>query len=394
MTDIITAWATQAADAIVKALPDNRPLALHEPDLTGRESELVADCIKSNWVSYGGPYVAKFESLLAAQCGVPHAIATVNGTAALHLALILAGVEAGDEVLAPSLTFIASINAISYCGAQPHFIDSDPITLGLDPRKLAAHLQRIGRRTARGLENIETGRRIRALLPVHIFGFPAEMEALTQIAADFGLAVVEDAAEGIGISSNGQPLGSLAPIATLSFNGNKVITTGGGGAILIKDDALAERARHISTTAKLKHAWRFDHDEIAYNYRMPALNAALGCAQLERLDGFMRNKARLLRHYQSSLRDVPGLKILDMPKGAGPAPWLISALTPDAEHRDALLGALHERRIFARPVWTLNHRQAPYADCFAGDLSAADALEARLISLPSSPGLIDLIHDR
>src|SRR4030081_2723409 len=260
-----------------------RPVALHEPRLGARERELVLDCIDTNWVSTAGKYVSHFEQMVAAATGARHAIPIVNGTAALHAALLLEGVQANDEVILPAITFVATANAVSHAGAIPHIVDSSWNTLGLDPAALDAHLDEISARRNGELVNKQTGRRIRAIIPVHIFGHPVDMTPLLAVAAKYGLVVVEDATESLGSTWQGRACGTFGHSAVLSFNGNKIITTGGGGMILTDDDEYASRARHFTTTAKKSHAWSFDHDEIGYNYRIPSINPGLRGAQMKRL---------------------------------------------------------------------------------------------------------------
>lgn len=270
--------------AIGHAIPRARlPVPLHEPRFAGREKEYLQRCIESGWVSSGGPFVEEFESKLAALSGTKFAIAIVNGTAALHAALHIAGVRPSDEVIIPALTFVATANAVTYCGAIPHFVDAEPKAFGLDPQKLKAHLERVAIRKEGKLVNRDTGRPIRAVVPVHVFGHPVDMDALNEVCRPFDLPVIEDATESLGSLYKGKPCGGLGLLGVLSFNGNKIVTTGGGGAIVTNDEALARRAKHLTTTAKQPHAWAFIHDEIGWNYRMPNLNAALGLAQLEEI---------------------------------------------------------------------------------------------------------------
>ena len=257
------------------------PLALHEPHFAGNEWSYLKECLDSTYVSSVGRFVDRFEQELAAYTGVKHAVAVVNGTAALHVALRLAGVESGDEVLTPALTFVATSNAVSYCGAAPHFVDAEERTLGVDARALRAYLSGATERHGGGCVNRRTGRVIRAIVPMHVFGHPVDLDGLAAVAHDFGMVMVEDAAESLGSFYHGMHTGSFGLLGTLSFNGNKTITTGGGGAILTNDAALARAAKHLTTTARVPHRWEYRHDEIGFNYRLPNLNAALGCAQLE-----------------------------------------------------------------------------------------------------------------
>ena len=270
-------------------------IPLHAPEFSGREWELVKDCLDTGWVSSVGAYVDRFEQLVAEASGVRFGVAVVNGTAALQIALLLAGVLPGDEVIVPALTFAATANAVAHAGAVPHLVDSEASTLGLDPAALANHLDRIADRGPDGPVNRQTGRRIAAVVPMHVFGFPVDMAPLLALAADWNLPVVEDAAESLGSTYRGKPCGSFGRLATLSFNGNKIITTGGGGAIVTDDESLARRAKHLTTTAKVPHRWEFNHDEVGYNYRLPNLNAALGVAQFEQLPQRLGRQASLGR---------------------------------------------------------------------------------------------------
>lgn len=365
-------------------------LALHEPRFAGNEWKYLKDCLDSTFVSSVGAYVDRFERDLASATGARHAIAVVNGTAALHVALLLAGVEAGDEVIVPTLTFIATANAVSYCGAVPHFADSAADTLGLDPDKLGRHLDSIVSVRAGQAVNRATGRRIAAIVPVHVFGHPADMAGIEAVAARFGIPVVEDATEALGSLANGKPVGATARLAVLSFNGNKVITTGGGGAILTDDADLARRAKHITTTAKVPHRWAYEHDMVGFNYRLPNLNAALGCAQLEQLPGFVASKRALAEAYRATFADVPGVRFLAEPEGTTGNYWLNAiVLDPDlAGARDAILDATNAAGLMTRPVWNLMHGLAIHRDCPRMDLGVAEDLARRIINIPSSAGLV------
>ena len=287
----------------------NGMLALHEPVFAGNEIAYLEECIKSTFVSSVGKFVDRFESMLEEVTGAKRAIAVVNGTAALHACFRLAGVEPGDEVISPALTFIATTNAIAYCGASPHFVDSSFKTLGWMRRRSAPASMRSRNAAADGTINRETGRRIAAIAPMHTFGHPVDMDEIVAIARHWDIPVVEDAAESLGSTYKGHAVGSQARLAALSFNGNKIVTTGGGGAILTNDEELGRRAKHITTTAKLPHKWAFVHDEIGFNYRLPNLNAALGCAQLEQLDGFLASKRRLAAAYDRAFAGVPGVAL-------------------------------------------------------------------------------------
>jgi perosamine synthetase len=365
------------------------PIELHEPRFGERERQLVLDCIDTNWVSSAGKYVTRFEEMVASATGSRHAIATVNGTAALHAALVLEGVQRDDEVLLPAVTFVATANAISHAGAVPHFVDSTWDTFGLDPAALDAHLSQISARRGDTWVNKHTGRRLRAVVPVHVFGHPVDMDTLCAVAAKYDLVIVEDATESLGSTWKGQGCGTFGRSAVLSFNGNKIVTTGGGGMILTDDDNLARHARHFTSTAKKSHVWAFDHDEVAYNYRLPNLNAALGCAQMERLPALIEAKRELAKRYLRAFSDSPWARVYREPKGARSNYWL-NTLVLQREHaseRERLLSALYERGIRARPLWTPMHLLPMYRDCPRAPLNVAEDMYARCINLPSSPFL-------
>lgn len=281
-------WITFANE--IKQLYKKDIVPLHEPTFDETEIEYVTDCVKSGWVSSVGKYVDRFEQELAEFTGVKRAVAVVNGTAALHIALKIVGVQPGDEVFMPSLTFVATANAATYLQAIPHFVDVSEKTLGLDPVKLEEHIKDIGEMKNGQLMNKQTGRVIRGVVPMHTFGHPVELDLLIEVCGRYNLALVEDAAESLGSYYKGKHTGGFGLVGALSFNGNKIMTTGGGGAILTNDDKLADYAKHITTTAKVPHNWAYEHDEIGYNYRMPNINAALGCAQLLKIPEFIEKK--------------------------------------------------------------------------------------------------------
>ena len=373
----------------IKSVVGDGPLALHEPRFNGNEWVYLKECLDSTFVSSVGKFVDRFEDDLASFTGVKRAVAVVNGTAALHVALLLAGVEAGDEVLLPALTFIATANAVAYCQATPHFVDSEERSLGMDAVALREYLSTIAEIRNGQCLNRSTGRVIRAMVPMHTFGHPVDIHALLAIAHDFHLHLIEDAAESLGSTVGGQHTGTFGLMGTLSFNGNKTITTGGGGAILTNDVELGKRAKHITTTAKLPHRWNFVHDEVGFNYRLPNLNAALGCAQLEQLSSFLLDKRRLFEQYQSVFANVPGVRLVTEPAGCHSNFWLQTLLL-DAAHanqRDAVLAATNDAGLMTRPIWTLMNRQPMYANAPRAPLPVAESLEERVINIPSSSGL-------
>jgi perosamine synthetase len=386
MSRSLVAEIVAAVEGVVGAA---RPISLHEPEFKGNEWAYVKDCIDTGWVSSAGAYVPRFEQALCDFTGSPFAVAVVNGTAALQVALLLCGVTRGDEVLIPTLTFIATANAVSYTGATPHFIDSEERTLGVDPDALASHLDEIAELRDGACFNRHTGARIRALVPMHTFGHPVRIDELMALCARWGIIVIEDAAESLGSTCHGRHAGTFGQLACLSFNGNKIVTTGGGGAILTADPGLARRARHLVTTARVQHAWSFIHDEVGYNYRMPNLNAALGCAQIERLASFVERKRDLAARYIAAFEGVTGARIMREPEGTSSNYWLNAVLLdPDAASaRDAVLETTNGRRIMTRPVWTLMHTLPMYASAPRATLPIAEDIERRLINVPSSASL-------
>jgi perosamine synthetase len=369
--------------------PGTARAALHEPSFTGSEREYLADCIETGWVSYGGAYVGKFEAALAQACGVDQAIALTSGTVALQVALTVGGVNADEEVLMPSLTFVASANAVSHAGAVPHFVDVDEATLGIDPAALRIHLQGAAERRNDGLYNTNTGRKISALMPVHIFGHPADMDGLSAIAREYDLLLFEDATEALGSRYKGKPCGSLARVAALSFNGNKVVTTGGGGAVLTNDAALGQRVRHLTTTAKKPHRWAFDHDEIAWNFRLPNVNAALGLAQMERLGAALSAKRQLWQRYAEVFADMEGARIFSDAGFAESNHWLVALLLDRGNEAmlEPILTATNDAGLMTRPAWIPMHRLRMYSGSPRAALPTTESLAQRIINLPSSPFL-------
>lgn len=381
--------ATSLADRVVAGIRravGPAPAVLHEPVFTGNEWRYVKDCLDSTFVSSVGKYVDRFEADLCRLTGARHAVAVVNGTAALHVALRVAGVMPGDEALVPALTFVATANAVSHCGAIPHFVDSEEQSLGIDVPKLREYLSTETEKRNGLCISRRSGRIIRAIVPMHTFGHPSGLDGLLAVAHDFGLALVEDAAEALGSYYGGRHAGTFGLLGTLSFNGNKIVTTGGGGAVLTNDAELARRVKHLTTTAKLPHAWEYRHDEVAYNYRMPNLNAALGCAQLETLDAFVTSKRDLFLKYCAAFDAVSGASVVAEPAGCHSNYWLQALLldTGYAGQRDVLLRMTNEAGFMTRPAWILMHHLVPYAACPRMDLSTAESLAMRLINLPSS----------
>ena len=365
-------------------------VALHEPNFDGNESLYLKECLDSTYVSSVGKFVDQFEVELANFTGAKYAVSLVNGTAALHIALKLAGVQAGDEVLLPALTFVATANAIAYCDAVPHFVDSEERTLGIDGAKLREYLLGSTSQASGKCVNKNTGRIISALVPMHTFGHPSDLDALLSIANDFNIALVEDAAESLGSYYGGQHTGTFGLLGTLSFNGNKTITTGGGGAILTNNLDLARHAKHLTTTAKMRHAWEFRHDEIGYNYRLPNLNAALGCAQLEKLPSKLKAKRDLFGRYQNAFSDVKGVKLFIEPDDCLSNYWLQTLLLDanQSDSRDLILETTNAAGIMTRPVWVLLNELTPFKDFPCADLTTSQSLSRRIINIPSSPSLM------
>ena len=359
------------------------PIALHEPIFTGREKDYVNEAIDSTYVSSVGKFVNRFETDLAHYTGSQQAVATVNGTAALHVALVASGVGVGDLVITQSLTFVATCNAIRYCGADPIFVDVDAHTLGLSPMAVRQWLEEHAFVDDQGqCRHTDSMRAIKAALPMHTFGHPADLDGLVAVCRDWQLVLIEDAAESLGSFYKGQHTGTVGALGTLSFNGNKTITTGGGGAVLASSPLLAARIKHLTTTAKQAHAYDFVHDELAFNYRMPNLNAALGCAQLEQLTGFIKTKRELAMAYKAFLADSDW-QFIDEPEACCSNFWLNAVLCQSRSERDALLNHLHSHGILARPSWTPMHLLPMYASCMRGALTQTAHLFDSLVNLPS-----------
>lgn len=373
-----------------KVLPEKEDcISLHEPVFNGNEWRYLKDCLDSGWVSTAGEYVNVFESKLVEFTGSKYAIAVINGTSALQLCLKLVGVCDDDEVLMPSLTFVATANAVTYCGAIPHFIDSEERTLGICPEKLKDYLCETVETKHNECFNKKTGRRIKAVVPMHTFGHPVDLDPLAQICKRFFITMVEDATESMGSYYKGVHTGNWGKAAALSFNGNKVMTTGGGGAILTNDEYIAKKARHLSTTARLSHKWEYDHDCVGYNYRLPNINASLGCAQLEQLPEFLSKKRLLADRYRDVFEDVEGARIFTEPDFARSNYWLNVLLLDEVNHelRDEILELTNKQGIMTRPVWKLMHRLRMYKDCPRMELHVSENLEKRLINIPSSVAL-------
>ncbi|HLW09268.1 MAG TPA: LegC family aminotransferase [Fermentimonas sp.] len=406
--------------------PDKDVIPLHEPYFAGNEKKYLQDCINSTYVSSVGKYVNRFEEMICEFTGAKYAVATVNGTAALHIALLLAGVKRGDLVITQPLTFIATCNAISYCGADPVFVDVDEQTLGMSPDSLEKWLSankiikevdglkacfydpeknkdEVHRYTQINTDkkrfeknnnsfsndlcssvSIRGERRITACLPVHTFGHPCKIDKIVEICNRYHIPVVEDAAESIGSYYKEQHTGTFGLSGILSFNGNKTITTGGGGIIITNNKALATKAKHLTTQAKKPHPWKFEHDRIGYNYRLPNINAALGCAQMEILPEILENKRELAERYRIYFADLDKVKYVNEPENCRSNFWLNAVILENEKERDDFLKQSNENRVMTRPAWTLMHRLEMFKDSISADITAAEETESSLVNIPSS----------
>lgn len=370
-------------DFIKQTFNTNEFIPLHEPRFIGNEKAYLNECIDSTFVSSVGKFVDMFEQKIAEFTGAKFAVATTNGTSALHIALLLAGVENGDEVITQPLTFIATCNAISYCGANPVFVDVDRDTMGLSPASLEAFLNEHGKIIDHRCINKTTGKTIKACVPMHTFGHPCRIDEIKEICERWHITLVEDAAESLGSYYKGKHTGTFGRLGAISFNGNKIITSGGGGCIITDDEALAKKAKHITTTAKVPHRWEYTHDMIGYNYRLPNLNAALLVAQLEELDGFLENKRELATMYETFF-DGGEIGFVKEPENAKSNYWLNSVLLKDREERDTFLQVTNDNGVMTRPIWTLMNRLEMFKGCQCGDLTNSNYLEDRVVNIPSS----------
>ena len=359
-------------------------IPLHAPTFAGNERQYVLDTLESTFVSSVGAYVEQFEQQIATFTGSARAVATMNGTAALHIALYMAGVQAGDLVITQPLTFVATCNAVYHMGAEPVFVDVSRRSLGLCPVALANWLEEHASRTETGAIHKASGRRLKAVVPMHTFGHPVELDELQAVCEAWGIALVEDAAESLGSYYKGKHTGTLSAFSALSFNGNKIITTGGGGMVLCQNAEQGARTKHITTTAKVPHPFEFYHDEPGFNYRMPNLNAALGCAQMEALPQFLAQKRALAMHYAEFFKGQ-ACQFVTEPSYGRSNYWLNAIVCEDKTQRDTLLTELNKAGVMTRPVWKLMHRLPMFSHALRGELSNAEWLEAHLINLPSSP---------
>lgn len=383
------------ANEIIKLLKDtlkyqNKPIPLHEPLFVGNEWRYVKECLDTGWVSSVGKFVDRFEADLASFTGAKHAIATMNGTAALHICYKLAGVQPQDEVLLPTLTFAATVNALTYVGGIPHFIDTAKDSLNLDIFALRDYLHDIAKITPNGTINKHTQRPLRALCVMHTLGHPVDLDAIDEICKTYQLVLIEDAAESLGSYYKGVHVGHRGLLGALSFNGNKVMTTGGGGAILTNDSTVAKQAKHITTTAKMPHAFRFTHDQIGYNYRLPNINAALGCAQLESLPTYLQRKRLLAQIYQQAFANIVGVEFITEPSYAQSNYWMnaIKVNCYSIAARDTLLAEIIAAGVLVRPFWDLQHHNPLFKPAPQMPLLHAEDWAKRLIQIPSSSQLV------
>lgn len=371
-------------DFIRNLYQDKNIISLHAPRFIGNEKKYLTECIDTTFVSYVGEFVNKFEDMIKDYTGAQFAIATVNGTVALHTALMLMDVKQGDEVITQALTFVATVNAISYCGAKPVFIDSERETLGMSPDSLQEFLEQQTNVKDDGFcYNKKTGKKIAACVPVHIFGHPLKIDKIKNICDKYNIVIVEDAAESIGSFYKNKHTGTFGQTGILSFNGNKTITTGGGGMIITNNEKFAKRARHITTTAKVPHKWEFVHDETGYNYRMPNINAAIGCAQMENISFFIKNKRELASIYKEFF-DKIDIEFITEPKNCMSNYWLNSIFFKNRKERDEFLEYSNNNGVMTRPVWRLMNKLEMYKDCQTTNLDNAKWLEERIVNIPSS----------
>lgn len=369
----------------VKSLyPDENPVPLHAPRFLGNEKKYLIDCIDTTYVSYVGEYVIRFEELIRQFTGAKYSVAVSSGTAALHTALLLKDVRSNTEVITQPLTFVATINAVAYCGAQPVFVDVEKSTLGLDPQKLNDFLIKHAVLKADGLcYNKKTGRLITACVPMHTFGHPSRIDQIIEVCSKYNIPVIEDAAESLGSFYKDKHTGTYGTMGILSFNGNKPVTTGGGGMIITNDEMLATQAKHMTTTAKKPHPWEFIHDIVGYNYRMSNINAAVGCAQMERITETLENKRNTAMIYKNFFQESGETFIIE-PENARSNYWLNTIILKDRQERDSFLAYANEHGVQSRPVWTLMTKLPMYQNSQHDNIEAAQWLEDRLVNIPSS----------
>lgn len=357
---------------------------LHAPKFMGNEKKYLDECIDTTFVSSVGKFVDRLENEIAAYTGAVRAVVCVSGTNALHMAMMLVGVERDDEVLTQALTFIATCNAVSYIGAHPVFVDVDLDTLGMSPVAVRSWLEKNAEMRNGECYNRNTGRRVKACVPMHTFGHPVRIDVLADICNEWGIELVEDAAESIGSYYKGQHTGTFGKVGAISFNGNKTITTGGGGMMLFRDEELGKLAKHLTTQAKVPHRWAFVHDHIGYNYRMPNINAALGCAQLENLDRFVDNKRETAAIYADFFRNIPDIGFFTEPENCRSNYWLNAVIMKDKKAQQEFLEYTNDNGVMTRPVWELMNRLPMFAGCETDGLANTQWLADRIVNIPSS----------
>ena len=373
----------EIVDFIKSLYPGRNVIPLHEPCFRGNEKKYMEECIDSTFVSSVGKFVDAFERKVEEYTGAKRAVVIVNGTEALHFALKLVGVQTDDEVITQPLTFVATANSITYCNAHPVFIDVDKDTLGLSPDSLSEFLMENARMKEETCVNKHTSRRIKACLPMHTFGHPCRIDKILEICNEWNIEVVEDAAESIGSFYKNKHTGTLGKVGVLSFNGNKTVTTGGGGMLLTNNKELGERAKYLSTQAKVSHPWEYFYNETGYNYRMPNLNAALGLAQMEQLDSFLRSKRQIANKYGEFFKNKE-IAFFHEPENAQSNYWLNAILLKSRRQRDEFLNFTNDNGVKTRPAWWLMHELPMFGQCLKGNLTNAEWIEDRLVNIPSS----------
>lgn len=365
---------------------DRSTIYLHEPDIRKEDWKFVKKCLDRNFVSSVGNYVSEFENKLKKFTKSKYVTAIINGTSAIHLALVVMGANENDEVILPSLNFVASANAIRYCNATPHFVEVEEETLGIDPIKLESYLKKIVIKKNKISYNKYTKKRIKFMIPLHMFGHPAKISDLKKIAIKFNLKIIEDAAESLGSKYKNKHLGTFGDIGVLSFNGNKIITTGGGGALLTNNKKLAKKIKYLSTTAKIPHKWKYEYSDIGYNYRMPGINASLGCAQMTRLNSYVKLKRKLFNKYKAGFKNISDIKIFQEPVSARSNYWLQTLILSNKIYnlKDIILQKTNNLGFSTRPVWKPLHKLQKFKKFPRMNLNLTENLDKRIINLPSS----------
>lgn len=376
--------ATSIVEFVRDTYKTDEFIPLHAPTFNGNEKAYVTETIDSTFVSSVGKFVDDFERKIEAYTGTAKAVATVNGTAALHAALYMADVQRGDLVITQALTFVATCNALYHMGAEPIFVDVSPVSLGLCPKAVDSFLNEHAEVTEAGCFHKNTGKRIKAVVPMHTFGHPVELDELVTVCLKWDLVLVEDAAESLGSFYKGKHTGTIGDVSAVSFNGNKIITTGGGGMVLCKTEELGTRTKHVTTTAKVPHPYEFFHDEPGFNYRMPNLNAALGCAQMEVIEQYLKQKRQLAKCYEN-LFSGTDFQFVTEPDYAESNYWLNAIICPDKKSREEILAGTNSAGVMTRPIWQLMHRLPMFENAMRGDLTYSEFIEAHLINLPSTP---------